>query len=171
MQPVVKAKRKFLFAGVPFLAYVLQPIWSATASIFCVYRKEDISNLLFPGALGVHGRFYLDDHLKKDQSPYKATNSSIYLRLILEKPLLVKASIELVNQTVQDFIPKRVIPSSLLQEKKSQKADEDYRLEIQTIAVKLIDEYRTALTSGGHPNTEESLLELNSINPSEESAV
>jgi hypothetical protein len=58
----------------------------------------------------------------------------------------------------------------LIQEKRALKADEEYRIEIQAIVSRLIDEYRTALTQEASGDFK-SLMDLTSANPAEEQDV
>ena len=75
---------------------------------------------------------------------------------------------------MSEFIPKRVLPTHLVQESRSQKANDDYQAEIQAIVAKLVDEYKIAI-SGQDSNpslSEDSLLEsINSSSAAEEQQV
>ena len=52
-----------------------------------------------------------------------------------------------LNKSVSDFIPRRIIPSHLLYEKRSEKADESYRTEIQSVVKSLVKEYQNSILS------------------------
>ncbi len=77
-----------------------------------------------------------------------------------------------IEKSVHDFIPKRTLPQHLVQEKRHLKANEEYRIEVQAIVAKLIDEYRSALLMAGGGDSEfNSLAELSSSSASEEQQV
>ncbi|KAI9363935.1 hypothetical protein DFJ73DRAFT_810162 [Zopfochytrium polystomum] len=141
------------------------------------YRAKailDISCLLFPRVVGLKGRFPIDCYdppsspgdiapgvveaalaVKKgakakdevDLALYKNLGSHVGIQISLEKPLLDRKKLQPVTKAVHDFIPRRTVPYSTLFEKKSAKADDDYRKEVQEVVRVLIDEYRSILQS------------------------
>jgi hypothetical protein len=60
-----------------------------------------------------------------------------------------------IAKTVADFIPRRVIPSHMLYEKRSQKADEEYRTQIQDIVRSLVKEFQACISTDPGMGAEE----------------
>lgn len=118
---------------------------------------------------------------KSDVSPYKALGCGVNFKVYMESPLVEKSNVTLVNthysknyqvnNTVYDFIPKRNIPPELIQEKRSLKADEEYRIEIQAIVGKLIEEYREAILFDSKTSESDTLQPIISSNQTEEHQV
>ncbi|KAJ3214771.1 Cilia- and flagella-associated protein 70 [Dinochytrium kinnereticum] len=137
----------------------------------------DFSSLLFPRVIGLKGRFPLDvfeapgspgdagsvvadsgagggktkgGRGNKDEIDvhlYKTLGTSVGVEIMLEKPLLDKKKLQPITKSVSDFIPHRIIPDDLVFEKRSLKADEDYRIQIQEIVRCLVGEYQHALAT------------------------
>ncbi|KAI8618763.1 hypothetical protein BC830DRAFT_1107404 [Chytriomyces sp. MP71] len=126
----------------------------------------DISSLMYPRVMGLRGRFYLDlldgnlggeviDHnagkgkkgaaKEEDANVYKSIGAHIGLEITLEKPLLDKKKLQPISKCVTAFIPKRTIPANLLHQKRSEKADEGFRDQIQAIVKSLVQEYEGTL--------------------------
>ncbi|KAI8838398.1 hypothetical protein BC829DRAFT_447402 [Chytridium lagenaria] len=129
----------------------------------------DAACLLFPRVIGMKGRFALDvfDPLEvptevtatkrlvpteKEENRLvvqktRTLGTSVGVELVLEKPLLDKKKLQPITKSVSDFIPRRIIPDDMVFEKRSLKADDDYRIQIQEIVRCLVTEYQVALTS------------------------
>ncbi|KAJ3101698.1 Cilia- and flagella-associated protein 70 [Phlyctochytrium planicorne] len=131
----------------------------------------DAACLLYPRVIGLKGRFTLDV-FDPPGSPGDGTigntdqtaganakgkpgrgakeetlGTNVGLEIMLEKPLLDKKKLQPITKSVADFIPKRFIPDDMVFEKRSLKADEDYRIQIQEIVRCLVNEYDDALTN------------------------
>ncbi|KAJ3116252.1 Cilia- and flagella-associated protein 70 [Phlyctochytrium bullatum] len=65
----------------------------------------------------------------------------------------------MITKSVSDFIPRRIIPDDMVFEKRSHKANEDYRIQIQEIVRCLVMEYQGALSSNLFAIPESSALE------------
>ncbi|KAJ3196420.1 Cilia- and flagella-associated protein 70 [Irineochytrium annulatum] len=83
--------------------------------------------------------------MAKQPIDVESLGTNLGLEILLEKPLLDKKKLQPINKSVSDFIPRRVMQANLLFEKRSQKADEDYRIQIQEIVRNLIKEYGHSL--------------------------
>ncbi|KAJ3416941.1 Cilia- and flagella-associated protein 70 [Chytridiales sp. JEL 0842] len=136
----------------------------------------DIACLMYPRVMGLRGRFTLDihdppstpstevDQPGKSKKPSKEDDGNLYkslgthfgMELLLEKPLLDKKKLQPITKVVTDFIPRRVIPAHMIFEKRSQRADEEYRIQIQDIVRNLVKEYQACLQMGAPPLHEES---------------
>ncbi len=64
-----------------------------------------------------------------------------------------------------------MIPPELMQEKRSVKADEEYRVEIQAIVGNLIEEYRSTILLDDGKSESNTHLSLKSLNSTEEQQV
>ncbi|KAI9204949.1 uncharacterized protein BJ171DRAFT_423701, partial [Polychytrium aggregatum] len=80
---------------------------------------------------------------------YKSLGTSIYLELLLEKPLLNKKKLQPITKSVSDFIPRRIIPSHMLYQRRSVKANQEYREQIQDIVRILVQEYQREFAKDG----------------------
>ncbi|KAI8835610.1 hypothetical protein BJ741DRAFT_607390 [Chytriomyces cf. hyalinus JEL632] len=153
----------------PKFAHVMDP----NAAKYRGKASIDINSLMYPRVTGLRGRFYLDlmdgsvgggadaavDHStgkgKKgggkeegahaDSNIYKALGSHIGLEITLEKPLLDKKKLQPISKSVTDFIPRRTIPANMLLQKRSEKADEMFRDQVQEIVKNLVKEYQATL--------------------------
>ncbi|KAH6577787.1 hypothetical protein BASA60_003863 [Batrachochytrium salamandrivorans] len=127
----------------------------------------DVSMLMYPNIIGIKGRFPLDavnsnesiaqtsnllsePHMlqkgvKDTSNLYHNINSAISMELILSAPLIDKKKLKAITKSVGDFIPKRYIPETLLFEKRSKQAKDDYRTKINEIVYILVKEYRETL--------------------------
>lgn len=122
--------------------------------------KIDLSTLLFPRVTGIKGRYQMENmdgsqvtlhengsaHKSRTAgNSYKHLQSTVAMEITLSKPLWDKKLMQPIAKSVKDFIPKRVLPPDMAFEKRSLKADESYRAEIQLIVKKLIIEYQDAI--------------------------
>ncbi|KAJ1551557.1 Cilia- and flagella-associated protein 70, partial [Nowakowskiella sp. JEL0078] len=104
----------------------------------------DCSSLLFPRVIGIKGRFLVDT-FDDTTDTYKSIGSSIGLQITLEKPLLDKKKLQPITKGVQDFIPLRITPPHLLFEQQSQKAENDFKIQVQEVVKNLVTEYNAML--------------------------
>ncbi|KAJ3355461.1 Cilia- and flagella-associated protein 70 [Entophlyctis luteolus] len=77
---------------------------------------------------------------------YKTIGSHIGIEIGLEKPLLDKKKLQPISKSVSDFIPKRTIPAHMLHKKRAEKADQEFRDQIQATVKNLVKEYQKMLT-------------------------
>lgn len=82
-----------------------------------------------------------------DMAMFKNLGTHIGIEINVEKPLLDKKRLLPISKSVGDFIPRRTIPFNMLYEKRSEKADDDYRCQVQDVVRTLIKEYRVVLSS------------------------
>ena len=76
---------------------------------------------------------------------YKTLGTRIGIEMVLEKQLLNRKKLTPVEKTVRHHVPKRAIPSHMMFEKRSRKAESDYTFQIQDIVKKLVLEYQGVL--------------------------
>ncbi|RKO83360.1 hypothetical protein BDK51DRAFT_31766, partial [Blyttiomyces helicus] len=120
------------------------------------------------------------------QNLYRNLGTVVHMDLMLEKPLLDKKKLQpaphttkprsypfpllliQITKSVGFYIPRRVIPPTLLYEKRSQRADQEYRVQIQEIVRKLVKEYQSALVAETPATEFAPLVAVNSANAKEE---
>ncbi|KAL2919158.1 hypothetical protein HK105_201433 [Polyrhizophydium stewartii] len=134
----------------------LQPKFaSVTDTNASKYRGKasiDVTMMMYPNVIGIKGRFPLDVYEASDAAAqadpnnlYRAIGSAISMEFLLTAPLIDKKRLQAITKSVSDFIPKRHVPPNMLFEKRSQQAEQDFRIKINEIVHKLVAEYRTTL--------------------------
>lgn len=124
----------------------------------CGKASINLFTTMLPNVIGLKGRYsvYVNEEEqgsklntkgKSDQSidPFKIIGTAVGIEWSFNHPIMTRKKLEDNSKTVNDYIPKRVVPLGSINESNIKLADENFQKHIAKIALQLVGPYRDVI--------------------------
>lgn len=126
----------------------------------------DLSMIMHPNVVGLAGRFPLETYeerleqqeagpplsasrnrrIKQTSSdPYRLLNTTLGMKLKFNGPIMTRKKLQAITKSVNDFIPKRIVPKEIANQKQTEQAEIQFKKQIKSIVDQLVIRYRETI--------------------------
>jgi hypothetical protein len=139
--------------------------------------KIDLSMVMYPNVVGFKGRFPIEtyeDQLQAEFKPpssaaarnknkenstdtYKILNTTLGMLWQFNGPIMARKKLQRITKSVADYIPKRVVPKEIANQKQTEQAEIQFKRQIKTIVDELVIKYRETILLEAGENGETSV--------------